>query len=53
MYSIYFESVTWDEITSGFEHVPGGDDYRNRSVLSYHFYRPPNVSKFGIYVHVQ
>ena len=23
---------------SGFEHVPGGADYRDRSVLSYHYY---------------
>ena len=23
---------------TGFRHVPGGDDYRNRSVLSYHYY---------------
>jgi endoglycosylceramidase len=23
---------------TGFTHVPGGDDYRNRSVLSYHYY---------------
>jgi len=37
---ILFESVTW-EITGigeaiGFTHPPGGDDYRNRSVLSFH-----------------
>jgi len=23
---------------SGFSHVPGGDEYRNRSVFSYHYY---------------
>ena len=23
---------------TGFTHVPGGDDYRDRSVLSYHYY---------------
>lgn len=23
---------------SGFTHVPGGDEYRNRSVFSYHYY---------------
>jgi endoglycosylceramidase len=41
---IYFESITWDELTNGFEHVPGGDSYRNRSVVSYHFYIPPDIS---------
>ena len=43
--SVYFEGVTWEGHTSGFDHVPGGDEYRNRSVLSYHFYRPPDVRK--------
>ena len=41
--SVYFESVTWDELTVGFEKPPGGSDYANRSVLSYHFYIPPQV----------
>lgn len=41
--SVYFESVTWDELTVGFENPPGGFDYANRSVLSYHFYIPPQV----------
>ena len=53
--SIYFEGVTWEELTSGFDHVPGGDEYRNRSVLSYHFYRPPNVrnsTDFILYIHL-
>lgn len=40
--------MTWDDLTNGFEHVPGGNAYRNRSVLSYHFYRPPNVSKHRV-----
>lgn len=26
------------EVGSGFTHVPGGDDYKNRSAFSYHYY---------------
>ena len=44
MYSVYFESVTWADLSVGFETVPGGETYRNRSVLSYHFYEPPQVT---------
>lgn len=50
MISVYFESVTWDELTVGFEQPPGGFDYANRSVLSYHFYIPPQV--IAQYVHL-
>lgn len=25
-------------VGSGFSHVPGGDDYKNRSAFSYHYY---------------
>lgn len=37
---IFFESVTW-EITGlgekiGFQHAPGGHEFANRSVLSFH-----------------
>ncbi|XP_078583548.1 endoglycoceramidase-like [Branchiostoma floridae x Branchiostoma japonicum] len=42
---IFYEPVTWGYIFSedgvlgsGFEHVPGGVAYRNRSALSYHYY---------------
>ena len=42
--SVYFESVTWADLSVGFETVPGGEAYRNRSVLSYHFYEPPQVT---------
>ncbi|CAF2160118.1 unnamed protein product [Rotaria magnacalcarata] len=41
---IFYEPVTWGVrlngkyFGSGFTHVPGGNDYRNRSVLSYHYY---------------
>ncbi|KAL5463688.1 hypothetical protein EMCRGX_G032612 [Ephydatia muelleri] len=44
-HNVFFESVTWDELNVGFEQVPGGPDYANRSVLSYHFYIPPCVSQ--------
>ena len=41
---IFFEPVTWGMVFdnkiagSGFDHVPGGDNYRNRSSFSYHYY---------------
>jgi endoglycosylceramidase len=42
---IFYEPVTWgmifdgaDFIGSGFEHVPGGPAYANRSAFSYHYY---------------
>lgn len=44
-HNVFFESVTWDELEVGFEQVPGGSDYANRSVLSYHFYIPPQVNQ--------
>jgi len=41
---IFFEPITWDNFNVGFTQVPGGDEYKNRSVLSYHHYWPlPNV----------
>jgi endoglycosylceramidase len=42
--SIFFESVTWDDIVCGFDHVPGGVGFAASSVLSYHYYHPPNMS---------
>ncbi|CAF1390470.1 unnamed protein product [Rotaria sordida] len=41
---IFYEPITFSErhsdqiFGSGFSHVPGGKDYQNRSVLSYHYY---------------
>ncbi|XP_066265419.1 endoglycoceramidase-like [Branchiostoma lanceolatum] len=42
---IFYEPATWGYIFSqdgvlgsGFDHVPGGSAYRNRSVFSYHYY---------------
>eukprot|EP01125_Pyxidicula_operculata_P000383 TRINITY_DN1041_c0_g1_i6.p1 TRINITY_DN1041_c0_g1~~TRINITY_DN1041_c0_g1_i6.p1 ORF type:complete len:379 (+),score=54.65 TRINITY_DN1041_c0_g1_i6:304-1440(+) len=41
---IFFESITWDDVVLGFTEILGGEDYANRSVLSYHVYIPPNIS---------
>jgi endoglycosylceramidase len=30
-------------IPAGFTHPPGGNDFKNRSVLSYHYYQPPDI----------
>lgn len=38
---LIFESVTWDDLPVGFTAPPGGD--HNRSVLGYHYYKPPNL----------
>ena len=44
---VFFESVVWDDefnaswTKSGFERVPGGSEYANQSVYSFHYYRPP------------
>eukprot|EP01147_Barroeca_monosierra_P006828 gene6828-394_t len=41
---VFFEPVTWGMVFngsvfgSGFDHVPGGETYRNRSVFSFHYY---------------
>eukprot|EP00520_Triparma_pacifica_P006726 CAMPEP_0118638564 /NCGR_PEP_ID=MMETSP0785-20121206/3757_1 /TAXON_ID=91992 /ORGANISM="Bolidomonas pacifica, Strain CCMP 1866" /LENGTH=449 /DNA_ID=CAMNT_0006529833 /DNA_START=14 /DNA_END=1360 /DNA_ORIENTATION=+ len=41
---IFYEPVTWGMIFdgkiagSGFDQVPGGDEYKDRSVFSYHYY---------------
>jgi endoglycosylceramidase len=41
---LFYEPVTWGMVFdgaglgSGFEHVPGGEQYRNRSAYSYHYY---------------
>ena len=41
---IFFESVTWDYRDSGIDHVPGGPEFGNKTVLSYHFYVPPQIA---------
>jgi len=47
---IFYEPVTWGMILqhsitgSGFDHVPGGPQYKNMSVLSWHYYCSSFVS---------
>lgn len=44
-HAIFFEGVTWDWLNVGFTDVPGGAAlWKNKSVLSYHFYIPPDFS---------
>jgi len=43
LHIIFFEAVTWDDLGNGFQEVPGGSEYVNRSALSYHYYEPPNL----------
>ena len=39
----FFESITWDDfIPVGYNHAPANDGIR--SVLSYHYYDPPNLN---------
>jgi len=46
-----FEPIPWDNWQpAGFKTVPGGDDYRNRSILAYHYYYPPDVESIGDYM---
>eukprot|EP01084_Bolivina_argentea_P073843 133969_1 len=53
---VFFESVTWtDEFNdtwdeAGFDHVPGGDIYSNKSVFSFHYYDDsPNIGSENKY----
>lgn len=41
---LFFMGVTWDDFGAGFTAPPGGMDYANRSVLGYHYYKPPQKS---------
>lgn len=46
---IMFEPTTWSDefgfpiFDTGFEHAPGGSEYANRSIFSYHFYENVNL----------
>lgn len=40
---VFFESVTWDNFKVGFTAPPGGAEYANKSVLSYHHYHDVNL----------
>jgi len=41
---IFFAGVTADDLGPGFTAAPGGAQFANRSVLAYHFYKPPQLS---------
>ena len=51
---VFFEPVTWSDLAAkgelavGFTHVPGGSKYSETSVLSFHYYVPPNWSLNGV-----
>ncbi|CAG8611724.1 1062_t:CDS:10 [Ambispora leptoticha] len=38
---VFYGGVTWDSAND--LTVPGGDNYKNRSVLSFHYYKPPQL----------
>ena len=45
---VFYTGVTWDLFGNGYDHVPGGPIYKNRSAFAYHYYReirlkPPNI----------
>lgn len=39
---LFMETVTFEDVRCGFSNVPGGSQFQNRTVLSYHYYQPPN-----------
>ena len=53
---LFFEGTTWSDLGFGFSQVPGGPHYSNRSVVSFHYYVPPqlpNSEEFDFDVHIQ
>lgn len=50
---VFYEPVTWGMILNGeylgtgFDHVPGGDEYQNVSALSYHYYCATFLPAYG------
>jgi hypothetical protein len=41
---LFFETITFDNFRCGLKTVPGGKEWQNKTVLSYHYYTPPNFS---------
>jgi len=41
---LFIAGITWGDLGSGFSAAPGGDAYANRTVLTYHYYDPPQFS---------
>jgi len=47
---VMFEPIPWDNFQqAGFSQVPGGNAYLNKSVLAYHYYRPPDMESASAY----
>ena len=43
--NVCIEPVTFDfAFPTGFSHAPGGNMYRNRSIICYHYYSPPDTN---------
>lgn len=41
---LFIAGVTWGDLGSGFTAAPGGKDYANKTVMTYHFYDPPQFT---------
>jgi endoglycosylceramidase len=41
---LFIAGMTWGDFGSGFTAAPGGAAYSNRTVLTYHFYEPPQFT---------
>jgi len=42
---LFVPGVTWGDLGAGFTAAPGGAAYANRTVISYHYYQPPQVGR--------
>jgi len=41
---LFIAGVTWGDLGSGFTAAPGGSSYSNRTVMTYHYYKPPQFT---------
>jgi len=41
---LFIAGVTWGDLGSGFSAAPGGAKYSNRTVMTYHYYDPPQFT---------
>eukprot|EP00939_MAST-03C_sp_MAST-3C-sp1_P003020 g3020.t1 len=41
---LFVAGITWGDLGSGFSAAPGGSTFANRTVLTYHYYDPPQFS---------
>ena len=44
---LFIAGITWGDRGSGFTAAPGGAAYANRTVVTYHYYIPPQTSAEG------